>query len=196
MSEPTPTEPTPTSDSIAPPPFGGRTGHHTIDYFLRNVQQQLVLLTGQADFKASVMITASSIVVSLVATRIDDDALGIASVVLCSFVLVALLASVVAVFPKFRRHPHGEPGMEELPANFNVVFFGHYSQISKERFLDEMSAVASDDATLYRTIAADIYDQGVYLIDQKYRYLRVSYGAFLIGFVLGPLVYAVGVGVG
>jgi hypothetical protein len=182
---------TPPTDTPAPGAFEGVQGHHTIDYFLRNVQQQLVLLTGQADFKASVMITASSIVVSLVATRLDDDALGIAAGVLCSFVLLALLASVVAVFPKFRRHRQGDPYQEHLPANFNLVFFGDYSQISKERFLQEMAAVATSDGTLYETIAADIYDQGVYLVDQKYRYLRVSYGAFLVGFVLGPIIYAV-----
>lgn len=183
-------EAAPPNDAPVPAAFEGVRGHHTVDYFLRNVQQQLVLLTGQADFKASVMITASSIVVSLVATRLDDDALGIAAGVLCAFVLVALLASVVAVFPKFRRHRQGQPYAEDLPANFNLVFFGHYSQISKERFLQEMAAVSKNDGALYETIAADIYDQGVYLVDQKYRYLRVSYGAFLIGFILGPIVYA------
>jgi Family of unknown function (DUF5706) len=185
MSDPTQEGPT------GPLPFADVRGHHTVDYFLRNVQQQLVALGGQADFKASVMITASSIVVSIVATNVGDDSLGIASAIVCGFVLAALLASVVTVFPKFRRHRHVTSGTAELPAGFNVVFFGHYAQISKEQFLEELSAVASDDGALYRTIAGDIYDQGIYLVDQKYRYLRVSYAAFLLGFVLGPLAYAI-----
>jgi hypothetical protein len=189
-------EPTPSTDDAPANPFDGVAGHHSIDYFLRNVQQQLVALGGQADFKASVMITASSIVVSLVATRLDDDALGIASVVLCTFVLIALLASVIAVFPKFRRHRTSPSDSEVLPANFNPVFFGHYSQISKDRYLHEVSQLVRDEGAIYRAITADLHDQGSYLVDQKYRYLRISYAAFLAGFLLGPLVYAIGLAVG
>jgi len=33
----------------------------------------------------------------------------------------------------------------------------------------------------------DIYDQGYYMLRNKYRYLRFSYACFLIGFVLAAI---------
>jgi len=49
-------------------------------------------------------------------------------VTLVAFVLLALLSSVMAVFPKFKIHP--EPG-DQLPPGFSPFFFGHFSQISE-----------------------------------------------------------------
>jgi len=164
-----------------PGPFAGVEGRRSVDYMLRNTQQQMVALGGQADFKASVMITASAIVASVGAAQLGDDALRWPAVVLMFFVVCALLASVLAVFPKFTKHA-GDGDV--LPRNFNPLFFGHYSGISKERYLEEMAAIVHDDGAIYRTIVNDLYDQGVYLVQAKYKYLRVSYAFFIAAFVI------------
>jgi hypothetical protein len=96
------------------------------------------------------------------------------------FVLLALLSSILAVFPKFKIHP--EPG-DQLPHGFNPFFFGHFSQISKARHRQVMADVLRDERTTYRFMVEDIYDQGVYLLKSKYRFLRFSYACFLVGFV-------------
>ena len=152
----------------------------SIDTMLRNTQQQLVALSGQADLKASLLTTAAAVVVSVAATNISNTAYGWAAGTLMVFLLTSLLTSVLAVFPKFQIHrePQGQ-----LPDHFNPLFFGHYARIPKERYLSEMLRVVADDGTLYRTIISDLYDQGVYLVQAKYRYLRISYALFLIGFV-------------
>jgi hypothetical protein len=162
-------------------PFEGVEGRRSVDYLLRNTQQQLVALGGQADFKASVMITASAIVSSVSAAELGDDALRWPAVGLLLFLVAALLASVLAVYPKFPRHISTS---EELPSTFNMLFFGHYAALDKDRWLGEMAAITRDDGAIYRAIANDLYDQGVYLIRAKYRYLRVSYAFFLAGFLL------------
>ena len=51
--------------------------------------------------------------------------------------------------------------------------------------------VVADDGALYRTVIADLYDQGVYLVQAKYRYLRASYALFLLGFVSAGVALAV-----
>jgi hypothetical protein len=170
-----------TNPGADPGPFAGIEGRRSIDYLLRNSQQQLVALGGQADFKASLMITASAIVSSVGAAQLGDDALRWPAVGLLLFIVGALLASVLAVYPKFPRHIGSS---DELPDDFNVLFFGHYAGINKERYLEEMAAIARDDGAIYRAIANDLYDQGVYLVRAKYRYLRVSYALFLAGFLL------------
>jgi len=155
---------------------------------LRNTQQQLVALSGQADLKASLLTTAAAVVASIAASQIGDPDVGWAAGTLVVFLVLALLASVLAVFPKFQIHEEPEG---ELPPHFNPLFFGHYARIPKERYLGEMLRVVSDDGDLYRTIIADLYDQGVYLVQAKYRYLRISYTLFLLAFVSAGLALAI-----
>jgi hypothetical protein len=64
------------------------------------------------------------------------------------------------------------------------MFFGHFGQLSRERYLEEVARALVRDGSPYATWAADIYSLGVYLAHRKYRYLRLSYLFFLSGFVL------------
>jgi Family of unknown function (DUF5706) len=54
-----------------------------------------------------------------------------------------------------------------------------------------MVRVISDDANLYRTIITDLYDQGVYLVTAKYRFLRLSYALFLMAFASAGVALAI-----
>src|SRR2546429_1227430 len=149
----------PEAFSAEPGPFADVPERITTDYLLYGLQQQMVALTGQADVKGSIVITASAIVVSVSVTQFNVSELRWSLVTLVAFVLLALLASVMAVFPKFKIHP--EPG-DELPHGFNPFFFGHYSQISKARHRDVMASVLRNDSTTYRVLVEGIYDQRVY----------------------------------
>jgi hypothetical protein len=166
--------------SVDPGPFADVPERITTDYLLYGLQQQMTQLTGQADMKGSIIITASAIVISVSVTQFNVDELRWSLVTLVAFVLLALLSSIIAVFPKFKIHP--EPG-DELPHGFNPFFFGHYSQISKARHREVMVSVLRNNSTTYRVMVEDIYDQGVYLLRNKYRFLRFSYACFLVGFV-------------
>jgi hypothetical protein len=156
----------------------------TTDYLLYGLQQQMTQLTGQADLKGSIIITASAIVVSVSVTQFNVNELRWSLVTLVAFVLLALLSSVIAVFPKFKIHP--DPG-EQLPKGFNPFFFGHFSQISRQRHVELMADVLRSGGTTYRVMVEDIYDQGYYMLKNKYRYLRFSYACFLIGFVAAAI---------
>ncbi|HEV2309632.1 MAG TPA: Pycsar system effector family protein [Acidimicrobiia bacterium] len=155
------------------------TERSSVDTMLRNTQQQLVALSGQADLKASLLITAAAVVASVAATAIKDTLFGWAAGTLLVFVLGAMLAGVFAVLPKFRIHHAPE---EHLPAHINPLFFGDYARLPKERYLDAMENVLRSDGKLYETIVSDLHDQGVYLVNSKYRYLRIAYVLYLAGF--------------
>jgi len=170
--------------SVDPGPFADVPSRHTVDYLLLGLQQEMVQLTGQADLKGSIIITASAIVVSVSVTQFNEADLRWSLVTLVAFVLLALLSSILAVFPKFKIHR--QPG-DDLPPGFNPFFFGHFSQIPKARHLELMADVLRDDRTTYRIMVEDIYDQGVYLLRNKYRFLRFSYACFLIGFVAASI---------
>lgn len=155
---------------------------NTSDNLLRTTQQHHVHLSVMADTKANIVITVSSIVLTLSLGRLNDPSLHHAMAVLAIFTLLALFLAVLAVLPKYRPLRLPSPDAP-LPAQFNLLFFGHFAELTKDRFLDEVERSLKTDGSVYRTMASDIYSLGWYLSHYKYRYLRGAYLSFLCGFV-------------
>jgi len=162
---------------------------NTGDVILRTTQQHHVTLSVMADTKANILITVSSIILTLILGKMSDPNLRAAMVTLAGFIFTALLLAVITVLPKYRpiRIPPGAP----LPAHFNLLFFGHFSELPRERYLLEVSDKMKADGSVYETMAKDIYGMGYYLAHYKYRFLRLSYLFFLGGFFFAALVEAV-----
>lgn len=157
---------------------------NTSDNVLRTAQQHHVQLSTMADTKANIIITVSSIVLTLSLGRLTDPELRVSVLILAGFTLIALLLAILAVLPKYR--PIRLKG-DELPPHFNLLFFGHFAELSRERYLAEMNKVLMPDGTPYKTWVVDIHSLGTYLSHHKYRYLRYSYMFFLAGFILACL---------
>ena len=173
-----------TSETGTVSPFAAVPERGSSDHLLRLVQQHHVQLSTMADTKANIIITVSSIVLTLVLGRVTDPNLRGGLIVLGAFTLLALLLAILAVLPKFR----GKFKFEgPLPPDFNVLFFGHFSGLDRERFLQEM-AQKMMPGVAYETIVRDVYSLGSYLSQHKYPYLRWSYLFFLAGFVLACVV--------
>lgn len=153
---------------------------NTGDVILRTAQQHHVALSSMADLKANILITVSSIVLTMTLGRMNDPALRVSALTLTAFTLVALLLAILAVLPKYQ--PLKVKG-EQLPEGFNLLFFGHFAELPRERFLDEITH-AMKPGVVYLTMANDLYSLGWYLAHRKYRYLRYSYLFFIAGFVL------------
>ena len=171
-------------------PFAAVPARRAVDELFRNTQQALVAYTGQADLKANIVITTSSVVLTIVATRWSEHSLRPGLGVLAVFSLAALLTAITVVIPKFRMPRKGEVRLDLAPGE-NPIFFGHFASIPRERWVQMVADVAADDASLYETMAHDIHDQGRYLVEQKYRHLRLAYVLLGLAFVGGALVQAV-----
>jgi hypothetical protein len=157
----------------------------SVDYLLRNTQQQLVALTGQADLKANIVITASSLVLSIAATQWDRDSLRPGLFTLAAGMLIALVAAILAVLPKFPLKRSVRLSWRE---DANSLFFGDFVQVPPDVWIEHMHGVLRDDAQLYRAILLDLHAQGDYLVRKKYKLLRVAYVSFLAAFVVTALV--------
>jgi len=155
---------------------------NTGDNLLRSAQQHHVALSSMADTKANIIITVSSIVLTLCIGRLGDPELRVSAIVLAAFTMVAQLLAILAVLPKYRP-PRLDAG-GALPKGFNLMFFGHFASLSRERYLEEMARVLTPDGSPYATWVNDVYSIGIYLARHKYRYLRYSYLFFLAGFLL------------
>lgn len=163
-------------------------GRGAADYLLRNTHQQLVALSSQADLKANILITVTSILLSVAITRVGDPDLRPALITVMVFLFAALLAAAAAVVPKLTRRGRV---LSEPPPGFDPLFFGHFGAIPKERYLEEMAVVLHDDASVYHTLVSNLHNQGAYLLYAKYRFLGLAYVVFLSGFVAGAIAYAI-----
>jgi hypothetical protein len=158
---------------------------NTADNLLRTAQQHHVALSTMADTKANIIITVSSIVLTLSMGRIDQPELRSSVLTLSLFTLLALLLAILAVLPKYRPL---RLTTVELPPNFNLLFFGHFAELPRERYLAEIARTLQPDGTPYAAWANDIYSLGSYLAHHKYRYLRLSYLSFLTGFIAASMI--------
>jgi hypothetical protein len=164
-------------------PFSGVTPRPSVDNLLRTAQQHHVQLSVMADTKASILITISSIVLTIALSRASDPQLRPALLTLASACLISLLLAIIAVLPTFARSRRNT-------ADRNILFFGHFAQMTSEEYRDEMEHILSSDALVYETAVRDIHALGVYLYKKKYRFLRFAYVALLLGFIVATLVEA------
>jgi len=170
--------------------FAALPERNTGDVLLRTTQQHHVQLSAMADLKANILITVSSIVLTLSMRQMNDPMLRPSLLVLAAFTLVALALAILAVLPKYRPI-RIKDAQAALPQHFNLLFFGHFAELPRDRFLREIAGAMRSDGSVYRTMAKDIYGLGWYLAHHKYRYLRWSYIFFLAGFLTACGVFGV-----
>jgi len=167
--------------------FSAVPERNTGDVILRTAQQHHVQMSVMADTKANIIITVSSIVLTMALGRTRDELHGASALVLVVFTMLALILAILAVLPKFATV---RVSGEQLPPGFNLLFFGHFAQLSRERFLAEMAKSLASDGSVYRAMAEDLYGLGYYLAHYKYPYLRWAYIFLLSGFVAAALTEA------
>lgn len=165
--------------------FAGVEGRGTADDFLGIVGNHHVQMSAMADVKANIIITAASIVLTLALSHFEDPGYRTTVIMLLPFITLALLFAIIAVLPKHKTIAWAEGTVR--PSRFNIMFFGHFASLPKERYLKEMAQILKDDRAIYETMCEDIYGIGHYLDGYKYRYLRWSYLCFLAGFLLAGI---------
>ena len=168
--------------------FENAVGGELIGDVLRTIQQNQVQFSAMADAKASIMITVCSIVLTVGITRFQDPILRWPLVGLTACTLLALLFAILAVIPSLRYPRDASGAPDPLASGFNLLFFGHFSHLSRDRFEAMLDAMARDEGEIYRAVARDLYGQGVVLAHKKYRMLRYSYSVFLLGLVITAIV--------
>jgi hypothetical protein len=145
-----------------------------------------VELSAQADLKASIVITTSSLVLTLALSRSVDEDYRTQLAVLVVGVLGSLMFAIVAVFPKFRAVARGH-----TPQALNPFFFGHAAQLSEQAYVERMVELIRNDEAIYRALLVDIHAQSTNLLSAKYRWLRMSYAMLLVGFVGAAITHLV-----
>jgi hypothetical protein len=149
-------------------------------HLVRTTQQIQVQLSAMADQKASILMGAAFVVFTLTLNQTSRGAVAPEMLVLAAFALASAGLAVMAVLPAVKPKP-GAP--------LNLLFFGSFTQLDQEDYIEQLVAQLGDEEEVYRTMARDIYQNGAVLQRKKYHYLALAYRVFLSGMVATVLVF-------
>jgi hypothetical protein len=139
-----------------------------------------ITLSGMADTKASILMGASFVVFSMSIGDLAEGKASLPLLVLTLFSFVATVFGVLTVRPN-RMKPSSSP----IPGDkVNILFFGSYTNARRDDYVDEVIKVLSSEEETYRRLAADLWDHGKVLRDDKFSWLYWSFTAFLIGMLM------------
>jgi hypothetical protein len=139
-------------------------------------------LSNMADSKASILLGASFVVFGLSISDIAEGKASIPMIVLTMFSFVATVLGVLTVRPSRLRDWKVTPGKS------NIMFFGSYSNVTKEQYVEQCVRTVADPEASVRAMAADIYDHGKLLKSDKFSWLYWSYTFFFWGMVVTAMV--------
>ena len=151
-------------------------------HLMRTTQLAHFQLSAMADHKASILMGATFVIFTITVGQARESNPPLPLLILGAFAFLSAICAVMAVLPAIRR-PKNAP--------LNVLFFGSFTQLREDEFLDEITKRLGSDDSVYRTMARDIYQYGCVLQHKKYRFLGWAYRIFLVGLVASATAYVV-----
>ena len=132
-------------------------------------------LNKMADSKASMIMTASSLVITITLTQYDKLDL-LTTLLLAGAGLLAVIFSILAIIPPLHVSDHT-----------NLFYFRSFSELSEEQFKRQFKATIIDRDKLYDAYLHEIYYLGKHRLTRKYRLIRNGLWTLLIGLLSATL---------
>ncbi|HLL29494.1 MAG TPA: Pycsar system effector family protein [Allosphingosinicella sp.] len=129
-------------------------------------------LSAMADQKASILMGAAFVIFTLAIGHSDGKAAPLPLLILGGAAFLSAVFAVLAILPAVRYRKR---------APLNLMFFGSFTQLGEEEYIERLLAQLGSDDSIYRTMARDVYQNGNVLARKKYRMLGWAYRIFLAG---------------
>jgi hypothetical protein len=161
-------------------------GNH-LDQMMRQTRQHHVQLSSMADVKANMLLTLASLVLTFSLRYLSDPLLRWPVIVLLLFCLVTILFAALAVLPKIKldRNP------VTVKEAGNLLFFGNFMHLDYDEFAEWMEKMMNDPNQVYEAQVREVYELGVYLGHNKYRYIRWAYLTFIGGVATSGITFLI-----
>ena len=166
----------------------------TQTFFRANFRNH-INLSAIADQKANIMISVNAIMISVLISILsyrnitETNPMIIVPVVIFLMTgLTSLICAVLSARPKVTRINKSNMPLEEVQKN--IVFFGNFVHLDLDKFEEAVDAMFRDSELIYGNMVRDLYFLGK-VLDEKYRYLSISYNVFMIGFVVTVLTFMI-----
>jgi len=101
--------------------------------------------------------------------------------------LITIFLALMTVIPRvrgFRREKHSihDP-------TYSPLYFGDYVDIPYDEYAQNMEEIMNDSNRTYEIMVKEIYYSGVYLVKNKYKYIRLGYIFFFTGLIVTTLIF-------
>ncbi len=160
-----------------------------LDHMLRQTRQNLVAYSQMADTKAQILLSLSSVLLSLSLTQAHNPLITASITGLDVFLLIAIYLALLTVIGKVKvldRHQHSIHD-----ADYSPLFFGNYGDIPYKVYADHLAEIMNDTDATYEIMVKDIYYSGTYLLQTKYKYMRLAYLFFFAGLIASVALYII-----
>lgn len=152
-------------------------------HMMRTAQLAQLQLSAMADAKASLLMGATFVIFTITLGQARGGLPPLPLLILGGAAFFAAIFAVLAVIPMTSgKRKGGRP---------NILFFGTFSRMTEDDFLDEVTARLRTDDSIYRTMARDIHQAGTVLQTKKYRMLTWAYRVFLLGLVASGAAFVI-----
>ena len=158
-----------------------------LDHLLRQTRMNLVVYSQMADTKANILLSLSSVLLSISLTRISDPRFTATIVALVGFLLITIFLALMTVIPRVHGFLHRKYSVHD--PNYSPLFFGDYVDIPYEAYARDMEEIMNDSDRSYEVMVKEIYHAGVYLVKNKYLYIRAGYMFFFAGLIVSTLIF-------
>jgi len=150
-------------------------------HLMRTAQLAQLQLSAMADTKASILMGATFVIFTITIGQARNGAAPLPLLILGGAAFLSAICTILAVLPKTKARAGGDRS--------NILFFGNFTAMEEDAFIDELMDRLKSDDKVYRTMARDIYQGGMVLQKKKYRMLGYAYRIFLVGLVASCAAY-------
>jgi hypothetical protein len=152
-------------------------------HMMRTAQLAQLQLSAMADAKASLLMGATFVIFTITIGQARGGLPPLPLLILGGAAFFAAIFAVLAVIPMTRAKRRG--------GHPNILFFGTFSRMAEEEFIDEVTARLCTEDSIYRTMARDIHQAGTVLDTKKYRLLSWAYRVFLLGLIASGAAFVI-----
>ncbi len=151
-------------------------------HLVRTAQQMQLQLSQMADQKASILMGATFVCFTIAIGQVSSKGISPALAILATFAFLAAVLAMMVVMPRV-----GKPGPEMVDGS--LLFFGAFSQIAEDEFVDKLKQRLLADDLVYTTMIRDMHQNGQVVANRTYKFLGYAYRTFLTGLVLSFLTF-------
>jgi hypothetical protein len=158
-----------------------------LDHLLRQTRNNLVSFSQMADTKAQVLLSISSVLLSLSLAKVSDKKFTLSITALMIFLLIAIFLALLTVIGKVKIVNREKHSIHD--SDYSPLFFGNYGDVPYDEYEKNFEEVMNDSDKSYEIMVKDIYYAGKYLLQTKYKYIRLAYLYFFAGLIVTIAIY-------
>jgi len=162
-----------------------------IQTMFRTTSRNHYTLNQMVDRKANIMISINAIMLSLIMSRIIGAGHtfcihNFPILIILIFSVISISFAVVAILPGKTHGKFTEKEIREKQGN--LLYFGNYHNMAFRDYNWGILQMLNDSDYLYTSMIKDQYFLGQ-LLNKKYKHIRVSLVAFLLGIAVGAFLF-------